>query len=71
MSNDIYVCLFICFRKTKVTSFAGNDLMQDGVQGIRRGIVLLGPDLSPHRHGMLSLKEEISHPRGNCALNIC
>lgn len=62
-------CVYLLWS-TKVTSFAGDDLMQDGVQAIRREIVLLGSDLSPHKHGMLSLKEEISQLCRNCTLNI-
>lgn len=40
-------------------------------RGIRRGIVLLGPDLSPPSSRVLSLKEEIFQPPGGYALNPC
>lgn len=64
-----YTCLFICFWRTTGTSLAmeeilyvpvADDLFQDGVLGIPRGIVPLGTDLSPHSSRVLSLKEEIS-----------
>lgn len=48
-----------------------DDLTQDEVQGLRRGTVLLGSDLSSHSSGVLSLKEKISRPPGGCTLNPC
>ena len=79
-----YLCfsvgLFICFWRTKVTSFAGekiadvhvaDNFMQDGALGIRRGTVFLESDVSPHSSGVLSLKEEVSQPPEGYVSNSC
>lgn len=47
-----------------------DDLMQDGVLDKEMNCAS-GVRFESHRSGMVSLKEEISQPSGDCALNPC